>query len=221
MSNYRRHVLMFVAFMSCLLLDIGSKSWAHHYLLPGDRQIFIPGLVNFNLVSNTGFAFSLGQGQPSVAKAVSLIIFLILVFFYSKRYLYPMAFQDAFMSNKVDETQTKESENDQKPSVGADVNPPLRSDNHQPVVTRLVETSRQKWTSSYRPLQPSIPWLEQLGMSIVIGSAAGNLLERLVHGKVTDFFEFAFINFPVFNVADALIDTGIVLLLISAYAAKK
>jgi len=60
-------------------------------------------------------------------------------------------------------------------------------------------------------------WIEQLGMSIILGAALGNLLERLYHGTVTDFFEFAFISFPIFNVADVLIDVGIGLILISPY----
>ncbi len=64
-------------------------------------------------------------------------------------------------------------------------------------------------------------WLEEIGLSIIIGAAAGNLLERFLCGRVTDFIEFAFINFPVFNVADALIDTGVGLLLISMYFGKK
>jgi len=64
-------------------------------------------------------------------------------------------------------------------------------------------------------------WLEQLGMSIVLGAALGNLLERLCCGRVTDFFEFTFIHFPVFNGADVLIDVGIGLILISAYFYKK
>lgn len=34
-------------------------------------------------------------------------------------------------------------------------------------------------------------------------------------GSVTDFLDFAFMTFPVFNVADAMIDVGIGLILIS------
>jgi signal peptidase II len=64
-------------------------------------------------------------------------------------------------------------------------------------------------------------WIEQLGMSIILGAALGNLSERLSHGTVTDFFEFAFINFPIFNVADVLIDVGIGFILISPYFYKK
>lgn len=64
-------------------------------------------------------------------------------------------------------------------------------------------------------------YFEQLGMSIIIGAAAGNLLERFIYGRVTDFLEFAFITFPVFNLADVLIDVGIGLIFISVYQSKK
>jgi signal peptidase II len=39
-------------------------------------------------------------------------------------------------------------------------------------------------------------------------------IERYSQGCVTDFIEFAFINFPIFNVADALIDVGLVLIFV-------
>lgn len=58
--------------------------------------------------------------------------------------------------------------------------------------------------------------LEQLGFGMIIGGALGNIGDRLLHGMVTDFLEFSFIQFPVFNVADALIDVGIGLLIIGS-----
>lgn len=58
--------------------------------------------------------------------------------------------------------------------------------------------------------------LERIGMALVLGGALGNILDRIWHGEVTDFLEFVFISFPVFNVADALIDIGAGLMIISA-----
>jgi signal peptidase II len=57
--------------------------------------------------------------------------------------------------------------------------------------------------------------LEQYGLAIVIGAALGNLLDRYLYHRVTDFLEFTFINFPVFNFADIMIDVGIVLIILS------
>lgn len=63
--------------------------------------------------------------------------------------------------------------------------------------------------------------LEQIGFGMVIGGALGNIADRLIRGRVTDFLEFAFISFPVFNVADALIDVGIGLLLIGSFLPQR
>jgi signal peptidase II len=65
------------------------------------------------------------------------------------------------------------------------------------------------------------PLLEELGMAIVLGSALGNLADRYLHGGVTDFLEFTFVSFPVFNVADVLIDVGIGLIIISTFSKKR
>ncbi|MBY0358959.1 MAG: signal peptidase II [Candidatus Obscuribacterales bacterium] len=58
--------------------------------------------------------------------------------------------------------------------------------------------------------------LERIGMALILGGALGNIIDRIRHGEVTDFLEFVFISFPVFNVADALIDIGAALIIISA-----
>ena len=58
------------------------------------------------------------------------------------------------------------------------------------------------------------------GAGFLIGGAVGNLLDRVLRQRVTDFIEFSFFQFPVFNVADICIDIGIGLILISALMAK-
>ncbi|MBI4534589.1 MAG: signal peptidase II [Candidatus Melainabacteria bacterium] len=58
---------------------------------------------------------------------------------------------------------------------------------------------------------------ERLGMGLLVGGALGNLWDRLTLGQVTDFLEFTFIVFPIFNLADIFIDLGIALILTSYY----
>lgn len=53
-----------------------------------------------------------------------------------------------------------------------------------------------------------------LSVSLVLGGAAGNLIDRMLRGSVVDFFEVIFVDFPVFNVADIAITAGAVLLMI-------
>lgn len=54
-----------------------------------------------------------------------------------------------------------------------------------------------------------------LGLAFLSAGALGNAIDRTVLGKVTDMFWFRAINFPVFNVADALITIAGVLLVLS------
>jgi signal peptidase II len=55
----------------------------------------------------------------------------------------------------------------------------------------------------------------RLGLSLVLGGAAGNLYDRIVRGTVTDFIEVyhGTWSFPAFNVADSAITAGAILLL--------
>jgi len=57
-----------------------------------------------------------------------------------------------------------------------------------------------------------------IGIGLVVGGAAGNLLDRLIYGKVADFFHFYAAGFDwyVFNVADTAITFGVLGLLYEA-----
>jgi signal peptidase II len=57
-----------------------------------------------------------------------------------------------------------------------------------------------------------------VGLGLVIGGALGNLIDRLVYGKVADFFHFYVSGYDwyVFNVADCAITLGVVALLYDA-----
>lgn len=58
------------------------------------------------------------------------------------------------------------------------------------------------------------PRLLNIALSLIISGAIGNFYDRLVHTYVVDFIEFSFINFPVFNIADILVTTGSILLIV-------
>lgn len=68
--------------------------------------------------------------------------------------------------------------------------------------------------------EPLLP-LELTGCGCVLGGALGNIIDRVSHGHVTDFLEFTFVSFPVFNVADVMIDVGAGLIIMSALLAPK
>jgi len=62
----------------------------------------------------------------------------------------------------------------------------------------------------------AVTWCTPAGLSLLIGGAAGNLADRIVHGAVTDFFEiwFGTYRYPAFNVADSAITVGAILVLL-------
>jgi signal peptidase II len=51
-------------------------------------------------------------------------------------------------------------------------------------------------------------WLARVPMLMLLAGAAGNFIDRVRHGYVVDMFEFEFISFPVFNVADICLVAG-------------
>jgi signal peptidase II len=61
----------------------------------------------------------------------------------------------------------------------------------------------------YRHL-PTEGWLIRLSLGLQLGGAVGNLLDRLRYGHVVDFIDIGF--WPIFNVADASIVTGVAIL---------
>ena len=56
--------------------------------------------------------------------------------------------------------------------------------------------------------------LTSLGCGLILGGAAGNLVDRLATGEVTDYVHFSF--WYIFNAADAAIVVGVGILLFSA-----
>jgi signal peptidase II len=64
---------------------------------------------------------------------------------------------------------------------------------------------------------------DQLALGMVLGGALGNILDRVRFGYVVDFADLHFGDFRpflVFNVADAAITIGVVILLLRAFLAK-
>ena len=65
--------------------------------------------------------------------------------------------------------------------------------------------------------------IDIIALSFVIGGSLGNLIDRIVRGYVIDFISIKIgnYNFPIFNVADALIVVGVILLLLGAKGGNK
>ena len=65
------------------------------------------------------------------------------------------------------------------------------------------------WASLYAKTRWS-----RVAFGMILGGAAGNIVDRLRDGMVTDYFQVG--TFPVFNVADSLITVGAALLVLEA-----
>lgn len=59
-----------------------------------------------------------------------------------------------------------------------------------------------------------ITWPEVIGLAFVVAGGLGNALDRFALNHVVDFIDLAFMDFPVFNVADIGVTCGIVIFLI-------
>ena len=57
-----------------VVLDQISKHWALTYLPPYGSKVWVPGLVRFQLTTNTGAAFSLFSGSTQALGLVSLAV---------------------------------------------------------------------------------------------------------------------------------------------------
>ena len=50
--------------------------------------------------------------------------------------------------------------------------------------------------------------------SLILAGALGNFIDRVFNGFVVDMFRFDFFNFPIFNIADACLTIGVILMII-------
>ena len=65
----------------------------------------------------------------------------------------------------------------------------------------------------YYRSQASHNWTSRLTIGLLLGGAVGNLIDRLIAGRVTDFIDVG--PWPIFNIADSCITVGITILIAS------
>ncbi len=71
----------------------------------------------------------------------------------------------------------------------------------------------------YFPRVEANDWTLRLAMGLQMGGAAGNLVDRLLLQRVTDFISIG--NFPVFNIADSSISIGVAVLLLGVWIKER
>ena len=71
----------------------------------------------------------------------------------------------------------------------------------------------------YFPRVPRNEWLLRITMTMMLGGAVGNLIDRLTLGTVTDFVSLG--TFAVFNVADASISVGTAIMVLAVWLSER
>lgn len=61
------------------------------------------------------------------------------------------------------------------------------------------------------------------GLSLILGGAVGNLIDRVLHGFVVDFIDvyYGTWHWPAFNIADSAITVGAIALLVDAFRPRR
>jgi signal peptidase II len=70
---------------------------------------------------------------------------------------------------------------------------------------------------------PKEQWRMALALALILGGAAGNVVDRLLYGHVIDFIDlyYGVWHWPTFNIADSAITLGAVLLLLDAFMGRR
>ncbi len=84
------------------------------------------------------------------------------------------------------------------------------------LILSLVATAALVGLAIYGALLPADQRLARSGLALIVGGAAGNLIDRVSYGYVLDFVDLYWRNwhFWAFNVADAAINVGVALMIL-------
>ena len=65
--------------------------------------------------------------------------------------------------------------------------------------------------------------LSAISLSLILGGAIGNLIDRVIYGYVIDFFDVYYhtYHWPVFNIADSAITVGVMFMLYESFTQKE
>jgi len=87
---------------------------------------------------------------------------------------------------------------------------------YKTVVVGLIATAALSGLAMYAATLDASQRLSRLGLALIIGGAAGNLIDRIAYGYVLDFVDayYGTWHFWAFNVADAAISVGVGLMIL-------
>jgi signal peptidase II len=84
------------------------------------------------------------------------------------------------------------------------------------IVIPVVGLGAIVWVAVYAAGLARNQWLARLGLALIMGGAAGNLLDRVIVGSVVDFVDVYWrtYHFWAFNVADSAISVGVAIMIL-------
>jgi len=86
-------------------------------------------------------------------------------------------------------------------------------------VVTLITAGAVAWMLVYFARSGARHPVLPIALGLLIGGSAGNLVDRIRLGHVTDFLDLTY--WPAFNLADSFIVTGVVVLLLALFAADR
>lgn len=95
-----------------------------------------------------------------------------------------------------------------------------------PIVLAIISLVAVIGLTYYIYKFPVLPAVQGISLAIILGGAAGNMIDRLFYGEVVDFLSIDFPDFimnrwPTFNIADSAVLTGVIILAASAFFDSK
>ena len=89
------------------------------------------------------------------------------------------------------------------------------------VILACVAVAALAALAMYAATLPADQWLARTGLALILGGAAGNLIDRIAEGYVVDFVDLYWSgwHFWAFNVADASITVGVALMILDLMGA--
>lgn len=225
-SSWRSRLFFFLVAFFTFLLDQVTKCFVLALFEDGSAfskigRYGIKGFVSIRLVKNDGAAFSIGEGQT--------ILFILFALFSIAAITCWILYQSLSIKeeskprgNNTRGSNVKKISDDTKSSnYELNVRKTNTSKSSKSGVSKIILSKRnlgENKTSEnehnakvLRASDKSLSLPLILGAGLIVGGALGNLVDRLIIGKVIDFISFDFLGFPIFNVADIAITVGVIM----------
>jgi signal peptidase II len=91
------------------------------------------------------------------------------------------------------------------------------------IVIAVIATAALVGVGLYAASLAHHQWAARLGLALILGGAAGNLIDRIVAGSVVDFVDvyWGAHHFWAFNVADSAISIGVAIMILDMLGVEK